>query len=79
MTVPHDFLIYSAKAMQQLKNRMRSNVLYKLARGIGTVHKDGSDSCFPTKRMPMSMLEYMADFYSSPNLQTVRLVLVQSC
>ena len=44
--------------------------------GIGTVNKDGSDSCFPTKRMPMGMLEYMADFYSSPNLQTVRLVLV---
>lgn len=63
LTVPYDFLILSAKAMQQLKSSGRSNVMYKLAKSIRTVHRDGTDSFFPLKRIPMGMLEYMADFY----------------
>ena len=36
ITIPEDFLTLSAKAMAQLKNNERSNVLYNLAKGLGT-------------------------------------------
>ncbi len=40
-----------------------------LAQSIGTMRRDETDSIFPTKGMPMG--KYMADFYSSRNLQTI--------
>ena len=52
----------------------RSNVLYKLSKGIGTLRPDNSDSCFPCKQMPMGMLEYMADFFASMVVQQVHRV-----
>lgn len=69
--VPEDYLIYSAQAMNQLSISGRSNVLYKLSKGIGTMRPDNSDSCFPCKRMPMGMLEYMADFFACTVIQKV--------
>ena len=69
--VPEDYLIYTAQAMNQLSVSGRSNVLYKLSKGIGTMRPDNSDSCFPCKRMPMGMLEYMTDFFASTVIQQV--------
>lgn len=71
IAVSTDYLLYSAKAMKHLSESGRSNVLYKLAKGIGTIRKDGSDSCLPCKRMPMGMLEYCSDFFSCENIQQV--------
>ena len=71
VSIPDDYLIYTAQAMNQLSISGRSNVLYKLSKGIGTMRPDDSDSCFPCKRMPMGMLEYMADFFSSTVIQQV--------
>ena len=69
--LPDDFLPYCVKAMQQLSKNNRSNVVYNLVKGIGVIRSDNSDSCFPCKRMPMGLLEYMADFFSSKNIQQV--------
>ena len=44
ITIPEDFLTLSAKVMAQLKHNERSNVLYNLAKGLGTPRLDGSDS-----------------------------------
>lgn len=74
--IPEDYLIYTAQAMHQLSVSGRSNVLYKLSKGIGTMRPDNSDSCFPCKRMPMGMLEYMADFFASTVMQQVHSVIV---
>ena len=71
VTVPSDFLELSARAMAQLKLHNRSNVLYKLAKSMGTLRRDRSDSCFPMKRMPMGMIEYIADFFVSDEMQQV--------
>jgi len=68
ISVPKDFLSYAAKAMVQLKD---GNVLYKLAKGIGTLREDGQDSRFPIKRMPMGLVEYITDFFAADNLQSV--------
>jgi len=49
-------------------NYKRSNVLYNLAKGVGTLRGDSSDSRFP---MPMGLVEYAANFFVSDNLQKV--------
>lgn len=72
LSVPDDFVILAAKAMLQLKNSGRSNVLYNLAKAIGTIREDGSDSRLPTKRMPMGLIEYIASCFVADNLQSVR-------
>jgi len=71
ITVPEDFLIHAKNAMLQLRNSGRSNVLYNLAKGLGTIREDSSDSRFPTKCMPMGLVEYAASFFVCDNLQKV--------
>lgn len=44
--VPEDFLVLASSAIHHLSEKGRSNIiLYSLAKGIGTVREDGSDSC----------------------------------
>lgn len=71
LTVPIDFLTSAAIAMNRLASFNRSNVVYNLVKGIGTMRSDGSDSLFPVKRMPMGLLEYMSNFFAAENLQGV--------
>ena len=44
LDVPPNFLKYAATAMVQLKKSKRSNVVYNLAKRIGTQRADSSDS-----------------------------------
>ena len=69
ISVPDDFLVLVAKGMEQLGQSGRNNVLYKLAKGFGTMREGESDSRFPTKRMPMSIVVYAADFFVADNLR----------
>ena len=69
--VPEDFLSYTAKAMSQLRHNQRTNVMYNLAKGLGTQRADGSDSRFPMKCMPLGLIEYAADFFANDNVQQV--------
>ena len=48
--IPSDFLYLSVCAIQHLNQCGRSNVLYGLAKAIGTMRSDGSDSRLPAKR-----------------------------
>ena len=66
-----DFLELIVKASRHLMQCGRSNVIYKLARAIGTMRLDNTDSRLPAKRMPMGMLEYIANFYDAENYRTV--------
>ena len=58
ISVPADFL----QAMANLQKSGGSNVLYRLAKGLSTMRRDGRGSKFPTNRMPMGLLEYMVGF-----------------
>ena len=71
--VPRDFLSLSLKAMDNLKESGRRNVLYELALGLGSLRPDGTP-LFPTDRMPMGLLEYMINFFASSNISEVRWV-----
>ena len=64
-TVPDDFLLYAARAMSQL------SVSNTLAKGFGCMRADRSDSLFPTNRMPMGLLEFMANFFVSSESRKV--------
>lgn len=71
VSVPNDFLVYSGAAMVHLATNRRSNVLYNLAKGLGTLRKDGKDTLFPIRRMPMGLVEYAANFYVAENVNQV--------
>ena len=60
ISVPADFLSVALQAMVNLKKNGKSNVLYRLARGLSTMRKDGAGSKSPINRMPMGLLEYIS-------------------
>lgn len=63
-----DFIKLSLHGMQRLQGAGRLNVLYLLVKGFGT------DSLFPTIRMPMGLLQYMAQFFVSKCGQHVGII-----
>ena len=76
IAIPNDFLCLAVKAMHRLKNVGRTNVLYSIAKGIGTPREDGDDSRLPTKRMPMGLLEYTANFFAASTMQQVNIIII---
>jgi len=43
----------------------RSNLIYLLAKSLGTVRSDNSDFLLPAKRMPMGLIEYCVNFFNT--------------
>ena len=76
VSVPSDYLEYSIKAMKHLKESGRTNVLYLLARSLATPRRDGTDSKFPTTRMPMGLLEHLVCVFDAEFLQNVSVVII---
>ena len=50
----------------------RSNVVYGLAKAIGTERADKSNSRLPAKRMPMGLLEHIVNFYNADSYTKVK-------
>ena len=71
ITLPQDFLELCVQAMSHLRQCGRSNVLYSLAKGLGTLRPDKSDTKFPAKRMPTGLLQYMVEFFAADNFSQV--------
>ena len=71
LTIPEDFLRNAANAMVHLSDAGRTNVLYNLAKGIGTIRLDSTNTRFPVNQMPMGLVEYIALFFAANNLQQV--------
>ena len=69
--IPGDFLEVAACAMATLKQAQRSNVIYNLAKGVGTQRQGHTDSRFPVSRMPMGLVEYITNFFVAENINTV--------
>lgn len=57
--------------MEHLKSCRRSNVLYGLAKAVGTMRGDESDSLMPARRMPMGLVEHIINFFCSSSLYKV--------
>ena len=71
VSVSNDFLQLLLQAAHHLKNCNRINVVYGLAKVIGTMRLDKTDSLMPAKRMPMGLVEYLVQFFSAKNLTKV--------
>ena len=69
--VPNDFIELAVKAMVHLKENHHSNVVYNLAKGLGVMCLDKSDTRFPMKVMPMGLLEYMVNFFNAEEMRKV--------
>ena len=69
--VADDFLFLVAHGIQHLHQQKRSNVIYSLAKAVGTMRPDGSDSLLPVKRMPMGLIEYAVMFFTASSIQKV--------
>ena len=65
LSTEQDFVKLAFKAMMKLKEEGKHNVVYDLCKGLGTCRPDGTDSYFPTKRMPMGLLQYLVQFFIS--------------
>jgi hypothetical protein len=77
--VPSDFLELVARGMQHLRQKGRTNVIYSMAKAVGTMRSDGSDSLLPTARMPMGLIEYAVNFYTVSSVQKVHEYYVSVC
>ena len=53
LNVPDDYITLSVRAMENLKDADRCNVVYSLCKAVGTKRDDGSDTLLPCKRMPI--------------------------
>ncbi|XP_065917202.1 uncharacterized protein [Dysidea avara] len=71
LSVPDDFLCLAASAMVQLSSGGHTNVLYNLAKGMGTLRPDKSEPRFPINKMLMGLVEYTALFFAFDNLQQI--------
>ena len=72
LAVPNDFLAMALKGMQNLSAAGRSNVICTLCKGLGSFRPGNSkETYFPTSRMPMGLLEYMVNFFTSEHGNTV--------
>ena len=49
----------------------RSNVLYNLAKALGTMRDDQTDSLLPVKRMPMGLIEHCVNFFCCSHSEQV--------
>ena len=63
VVVLHDFLLKCAVGMERCAVAGRSNILYNLAKDLGTLQIDGSDSLIPCKRMPIGLMEFVSSFF----------------
>ena len=75
ISVSNDFLQLFLQATHHLKNCNRINVVYGLAKVIGTMRLDKTDSLMPAKRMPMGLVEYLVQFFSAKTLTKVSCIL----
>ena len=71
VTPPDDFLKFALLAMEHLKSCGRSNVLYNLAKALGTMRDDQTDSLLPVKRMPMGLIEHCVNFFCCSHSEQV--------
>ena len=71
ISLPDDFLQLSVSAMEHLKSCSRSNILYGLAKTVGTMRPDQSDSLMPAKRMPMGLVEHVVNFFGCSSIHQV--------
>ena len=63
--IPRDFIPLAMESMLHLRDTKRGNVIYNLCKAIGSKREVDDDSWLPAKRMPMGLLQFIGEFYTS--------------
>ena len=77
--VPQDFLQLAVAGMECLKEAFRPNLIYKLAKALGTTRPDASGPLIPVSRMPMGLLEHIVCFYTASSIRQVSISTCTRC
>ena len=72
LMVDEGFLQLSLMAMKYLESHSKENVLYHLAKGLGTPCPHSNEPRLPVSKMPFGLLEYTVTFFSSTSRNLVR-------
>ena len=70
--VPSDFVRLCCTALKTLHENGKQNIIYHLARGLGTQRADGSGPRLPIDRMPFGLLSYNIQYFSSDTVNNLR-------
>ena len=65
VTLPPEFIAQSLVSMQRLEQAGRSNILAGLAKALGTMRPNDQDSLMPISQMPVGLIEYAVNFFTS--------------
>jgi hypothetical protein len=66
-----DFIKLSVSAMENLQEKKKSNVVYKLAKIVGVKRSDSDECLLPLSRMPWGLLQYQIDFFACKHINEV--------
>ena len=69
--IPPEFVANSLTCMRNLQLAGRSNILAGLAKAIGTMRPDGSDTLMPVSHTPVGLIEYAISFFTSNSMYQV--------
>jgi len=75
-SVPDDFLELAANGMAHLDKCKCSNVIYLMCQALGSMRSNQSDTLLPAKRMPMGLIEYIVNFFTSGHIKEVHIHLI---
>jgi len=67
-----DFLKIAAAAMVHLQDCNRANIIDLLARALGSMRADGSDSLLPARRVPTGLIKHTTNFFNAEHVNEVR-------
>ncbi|CAB3984203.1 Hypothetical predicted protein [Paramuricea clavata] len=70
--VPSDFVGLCCTALKILHENGKQNIIYHLARGLGTQRADGSGPRLPIDWMPFGLLSYNIQYFSSDTVNNLR-------
>ena len=69
--LPDDFITLAVKGMEMLNKCGRTNVVYSMAKAVGSLRSDGADSLLPCSPMPIGLVEYIVNFFTASSVQKV--------
>lgn len=70
--IPPNFVELCCKAFKELLDSGKDNIVYHLAKGLGTKRPDGCGPRLPTDRMPFGLLSYNIRYFSSDSVNNLK-------
>ena len=69
--VPSDFIALCSKGISVLHQNEKDNIIYYLAKGLGTPREDGTGPRLPIDRMPFGLLSYNIRYFALDKVNNI--------